>query len=182
MVSFDWFPAWAPSIPGSLHSTRRKYLSEGSRIIPALIDGSALLVAKEVVSSSGDSAGLDLVSPCAVADVKDSVSKNISTSEEFENKQVFENVTETKVAPSDDFTFLDCSYTFTWLDYFDPGAVSDIHNVASQNKDVSVIQDSRNQEYVQNDVLLQNASEFSSRVYPHKGEPNLKIDSCSTNS
>ncbi|RVW12760.1 Ubiquitin carboxyl-terminal hydrolase 2 [Vitis vinifera] len=139
-------------------------------------------VAEKLVSSSGDSAGSDLVSPCAVADVKDSVSKNISTSEEFENKQVFENVTETKAAPSDDFTLLDCSDTFTWLDYLDPGAVLDVHNVASQNKDVSVIQDSGNQDNVQNDVLLQNASEFSSQVYPHKGEPNLKIDSCSANS
>ncbi|RVW99824.1 Ubiquitin carboxyl-terminal hydrolase 2 [Vitis vinifera] len=139
-------------------------------------------VAEKLVSSSGDSAGSDLVSPCAVADVKDSVSKNISTSEEFENKQVFENVTETKAAPSDDFTLLDCSDTFTWLDYLDPGAVLDVHNVASQNKDVSVIQDSGNQDNVQNDVLLQNASEFSCQVYPHKGEPNLKIDSCSANS
>lgn len=139
-------------------------------------------VTEKLVSSSGDSAGSDLVSPCAVADVKDSVSKNISTSEEFENKQVFENVTETKAAPSDDFTLLDCSDTFTWLDYLDPGAVSDVHNAASQNKDVSVIQDSGNQDNVQNDVLLQNASEFSSQVYPHKGEPNLKIDSCSANS
>ncbi|RVW40368.1 Ubiquitin carboxyl-terminal hydrolase 2 [Vitis vinifera] len=115
-------------------------------------------VAEKLVSSSGDSAGSDLVSPCAVADVKDSVSKNISTSEEFENKQVFENVTETKAAPSDDFTLLD--------------ALILLH----------VIQDSGNQDNVQNDVLLQNTSEFSSQVYPHKGEPNLKIDSCSANS
>ena len=129
-------------------------------------------VAEKSLASSSDSSGSDLVSPCAVADVKDSVSKNISASQELENKQVFDNVTFTRAAPLDDFTLLDYSDTSTWLDYVDPGTVSDVHNVASQNKDVSVIQDSGNRDIVQNDVILKNASEFSSKVYPHEGEPN----------
>ncbi|KAA8527926.1 hypothetical protein F0562_035205 [Nyssa sinensis] len=122
------------------------------------VESSAAVVEKSVASSvevtSSESINLSTV-------VNDKVmnSQSLSATQECGNKQFSEKAREETVASVEDFT---------WLDYVEPDIVPNHHDMTIQNDDVLVIQDSGNEDAVQNEVLLCNNVESSSQVCsPH---------------
>jgi ubiquitin carboxyl-terminal hydrolase 16/45 len=122
-------------------------------------------VAEKVMASSCDSAPLG--SLITVAGEGASDSQNLLAGQAFENERVFENDVE-QTSP--------LLENLTWLDYVEPGTVSDENDWTSQSNDISVAQDPENKDIYMNGVPVQASSESSSLICPLNEEPNPKPD------
>ncbi|KAK9287878.1 hypothetical protein L1049_016320 [Liquidambar formosana] len=160
-------------VASSGDSTRLDFIGPAASGEVSHQEQSAVPVSEKMMTASDDCTWLDFIGPSTMADDEGSVSQSFLVTQEFEDKQVFENVTEETSA------LLDGS---TRLDYLETGTGSDDRDVASPNDDISGIQDSGNKNIVQNGVLIQNSSESNDQICLPSSEPNLKLNSSSGNS
>lgn len=119
------------------------------------------------VSSADDSAESGSIGSIIEPNVSDPVSQNSSVVPVSNNDQALRDTTQQKAAPIDDFT---------WLDYLEPGTMSDENDSTSTNNDIYVLHDSSSKDMAVNDVLTE-----SSEVSLVGGEPHLKSSSSSGN-
>lgn len=119
------------------------------------------------VSSADDSTKSGSIGSTTEPNVSDPVSQKSSVVPVSNNDQAFRDTTQQKAAPIDDFT---------WLDYLEPGTMSDENDLTSSNNDIYVMQDSSSKDMALNDVSME-----SSQVSLVGGEPHLKRSSSSGN-
>ncbi|KAI4345355.1 hypothetical protein L6164_012486 [Bauhinia variegata] len=131
---------------------------------------SDISAAEEVVaSSSGDSTVLGSEERGNVADQEDSTLPNHLTVQDSGHVQVVDNPAEKTSASLDDFS---------WLDYVEGGAMTDEHDLTSQENDVSVTQDIQSKEKPLKEFPVHVACESSTQV---DEEQNPRPDSSSGN-
>ncbi|KAJ7980546.1 Ubiquitinyl hydrolase 1 [Quillaja saponaria] len=124
-------------------------------------------VCGEVVASASNSALLVSTDASTMFVKGVSVLPNSCAIQDSEREKVLEYTKENTSASFDNFT---------WLDYIDPGTISDEHDLTSENNDISWIEEAESQFKSVNVTPAQANSESSGQFSLLKKELNLKPD------
>lgn len=127
-------------------------------------------VAEKVTAPSCDPS--QVVSPITVAGEGASVSLNLLADQTSENEQVTENAVEQTSALLENLT---------WLDYLEPGTVSDENDLTSRSNDTPVTQDPEKRDIHMDDIPLQPSTECSGEICPLNSDPSSTLNTSVSN-